>query len=317
MTRARSSPKASGIPSKTSPRASPFKLYRELSKSGIVTLVLISVIGGFLSGAPLEQAFDWRRLIWTLFGILFLSSGSSALNQVQDRKMDAAMERTSRRPIPSGRISLRGALLFSSISMLLGLAILIRLDPRIAILGGIAVFFYNVLYTLWWKRQSAFAAVPGAVPGALPILMGFAAASGTIWSGGGLYLFAILFFWQMPHFWVLAIRYSRDYATGGVPTLPVKLGIPVTVTQIVIWCLGYVGIATLAPLFLGVGGFYCTLAFFLSLKLLWELWAFAKQPESKRWLHFFLWVNFSLILYVALAVLDRWNYHLLQGWWIR
>jgi len=294
-----------------------FQLYKELAKSGIVTLVLISVLGGYLAGAPLEQPISIVRLLWTLAGILALASGSSALNQIQDRDIDAAMPRTVKRPLPSGKMSLTEAWTFVSITVLAGLAILWSLAPSLFILGLLALVSYNGLYTLWWKRHWAFAAIPGAVPGALPILMGYAAASGSVFSLGGLYLFFILFFWQMPHFWVLAIRYTEDYSLGGVPTLPVKLGKPVTVSQITIWCLGYVGLATLAPPFLGVSGLYCIGAMAVSLKILWELRAFRKSPESKHWLRFFLWVNFSLILYIALAVLDRWNYHLLKNWWVR
>jgi protoheme IX farnesyltransferase len=294
-----------------------FKLYKELAKSGIVTLVLISVLGGYLAGSPLEKPIDVARLLWTLVGILALASGSSALNQIQDREIDASMPRTQKRPLPSGKMSLSEAWAFVGMSIAVGLAILWKLSPTLFGLGLVAIASYNGLYTLWWKRHWAFAAIPGAVPGALPILMGYAAASGSIWTLGGLYLFLILFFWQMPHFWVLAIRFTDDYSAGGVPTLPVKLGKPVTVSQITNWCLGYVGLATLAPPFLGVSGLYCVGAMAFSLKILWELRAFRREPESKRWLHFFLWVNFSLIFYVALVVLDRWNYHLLRAWWVR
>src|SRR6478735_8703304 len=90
----------------------PWAVYRELSKSGIVALVLISVLGGYLAGHPFERPLDWIRLLETLLGILLLSSGSSALNQYQERHIDAQMPRTAKRPIPSGRISANGALVF-------------------------------------------------------------------------------------------------------------------------------------------------------------------------------------------------------------
>src|SRR6185437_932834 len=138
-------------------------------------------------------------------------------------------------------------------------------------LGILAVISYNGFYTLWWKRHWAYAAVPGAIPGALPVLMGHVAVTDQLFAPGGIYLFFILFFWQMPHFWALALRYKSDYAQGGFPTLPVAHGTGLTVHQIVIWCLGYVGLALMGPLFLRVGAIYCIATFIMSVKILWEL----------------------------------------------
>lgn len=288
--------------------------YKELSKSGIVALVLISVLGGYLAGQSLEMPLDWARLAATLLGILLLASGSSALNQLQEHKIDAQMPRTAGRPIPSGRVTPTQAVVFISISLALGLLILGRLDPQLLWLGVAAVASYNGLYTLWWKKRWAFAAVPGAVPGALPILMGYAAADGRVMTPGGLYLFFILLYWQMPHFWVLAIRYRDDYAAGGIPTLPVAQGNRPTVRQIVIWCVAYVALAMMAPMFFPVGALYLSIAALTSVFVLKELWSFAREPEGKSWLRFFLWVNFSLILYVAAICADLWRVVYLTGW---
>lgn len=294
------------------------KIYQELSKSGIVFLVLISVISGYLLGQPRGTPLDWMRMGATLVGLLLLASGSSALNQYQDREMDSQMPRTSGRPIPSGRLSVREALLFSTLTLSFGSVILFALDPRLTLFGLGAVLFYNVLYTLWWKRRHPFAAIPGAIPGALPILMGYVASSGQPGSAGGWYLFSILFFWQMPHFWVLAIRFSEDYAKGGVPTLPVKHGAKVTRAHIVLWCLAYVGLSLLAPLFLPtVGALYLVTALLAGLWVLIELWRYLSHSEDpSRWLRFFLAVNFSLIVYLAAATLDSWRYLLGARFWI-
>jgi protoheme IX farnesyltransferase len=281
-------------------------MFRELAKSGIVTLVLISVLAGYIIGRPPELPFDPVQLFWTLLGVMLLASGSSALNQFQERSIDAEMSRTAGRPLPSGRISPFGAMTFISLSLAFGLVILDQVGTPTLILGIAAVVFYNGLYTLWWKKHWAYAAVPGAIPGALPILMGYAAATGNPWEPAGIYLFAILFFWQMPHFWVLAMRYEKDYASGGIPTLPVVHGAGVTLFQIILWSLAYVALALIAPLFLSVGTLYLLITLPLSAKLLLELRAFAREPESKRWLHFFLWVNFSLIFFLAAAAADLW-----------
>jgi len=292
-------------------RKSRLKIYKELAKSGIVALVLISVLGGYLIGHPFETPLSLWHLLLTLVGVLLLASGSSALNQLQEHTIDAQMPRTALRPIPSGRITSREALVFCLLSLVVGLIMLWAVSPTVAGLGCLAVVLYNGLYTLWWKRRWSFAAVPGAVPGALPILMGYAASSGQVITPGGLYLFFILFYWQMPHFWALAIRYTKDYAQGGIPTLPVTHGSGITVKHIVLWCLAYIALALLAPLFLQVLWVYMVIAGLISAKLLWELWAFARQPESKGWLKFFLWINFSLIGYIAAAAADLWSVYLL------
>jgi len=284
-----------------------FQIYRELSKSGIVALVLISVFGGYLIGHPAELPLDWKRLLLTLIGILFLASGSSALNQLQEVRQDSTMPRTAKRPLPSGRMTWRHGLAFVLTTLAVGLTLLAWLDPQVLVQGVAAVILYNGLYTLWWKRHWAYAAVPGAIPGALPIWMGHVAASGQVWHPAGIYLFMILFFWQMPHFWVLALRFKEDYQQGGFPTLPVTHGSRTTVFQIVLWCLAYVGLALIGPLFLKVSWLYFGVTLVFSLKLLYELFSFARAPESKKWLHFFLWVNLSLIVYVGAAVVDLWR----------
>lgn len=292
------------------------KIIAELSKSGIVTLVLISVFAGYLIGQPSESNLNITRMFLTLFGVLFLASGSSAWNQYQERALDAQMPRTANRPLPSGRISPPAVIGFIALTIFLGLGILFFINKQLLVLGLLAVISYNGLYTLWWKRHWAFAAVPGAVPGALPILMGFVAAYSSnhvssdytdMIQPAGLYLFFILFFWQMPHFWVLALRYQKDYAQGGFPTLPVKHGEGLTLHQIILWCLAYVGVAMIAPLFLPVGWIYMIPSFLMSVQVLRALRAFSKDPAGKQWLHFFLWVNLSLTIYLAAAVLDLWS----------
>lgn len=290
-------------------------LYAELSKSGIVALVLISVFGGYLAGHRLEQPFSFDNLLLTLLGVLFLASGSSALNQLQEHVLDSKMERTSKRPLPSKRLSRKEAWIFIGSTLFVGMFLLIKLEAKVYLLGLLALISYNGFYTLWWKRQIPFAAIPGALPGALPILMGFAAANEQLISPGGLYLFFILYFWQMPHFWVLAIRYSKDYEKGGIPTLPVTHGNTITVKHIVLWCLAYVGITLIAPLFFQVGTIYLATALCMGAKLLWELKLFCKNPENKKWLRFFLWVNCSLIIYIAALVLDLWSV-VLEAHWI-
>jgi len=297
------------------------QVYRELAKSGIVALVLISVLGGYLCGHRFELPLDWMHLAMTLVGIFLLAAGSSALNQVQEMKVDAMMPRTAKRPLPSGRISKAHAVFFCLAPIGGGLALLSWLSSALAWLGVAAVVSYNGLYTLWWKRHWAFAAVPGAVPGALPILMGYAAASGEVLTRGGLYLFFILFYWQMPHFWSLAIRFREDYSAGGFPTLPVARGVARTRFHTTLWSFSYVALGLSAPFFLQTGWIYFSISLLTGLKVLWELRKYLQatatdqqgdaSAATKHWLPFFLWVNFSLIFYIFGAVADLWSVYLI------
>ncbi len=288
-------------------------IYREFSKSGIVTLVLISVLGGYLTGQSFELPFVSSHLLITLLSILLLASGSSALNQWQEREIDAKMPRTANRPLPSGRLSSTEALTFIFVCITLGLLLLFRDSTELGLLGLSAVLSYNGLYTLWWKRRMPFAAVPGAIPGALPILMGHVAASRDLASPGGWYLFAILFFWQMPHFWVLALKFREDYREGEIPTLPVSLGEHITRKQITVWGLAYIGISLMAPLFIPVGNIYLLGTVLVGLWVAWELFRFWLHPEGKSWLRFFLSINFSLIAYITFVVVDLWFVHLIPS----
>jgi protoheme IX farnesyltransferase len=157
----------------------------------------------------------------------------------------------------------------------------------------------------------AFAAIPGAIPGALPIWMGYVAASDEWLAPGGLYLFALLFYWQMPHFWSLAIRFREDYAQGEFPVLPVTHGTRKTLFQIALWSVSYVALGLMAPLFLRVGTLYVVLAVAVGAWILLELARFVRASEGRAWLRFFLAVNFSLIAYVFGAAADLWSVHLI------
>ncbi|NDG84490.1 MAG: protoheme IX farnesyltransferase [Proteobacteria bacterium] len=278
-----------------------------LTKAEIVLLEVITLAAGYFIGHPLERPVDWLKFSVTFLGVGALALGSGALNQIQEHTEDALMERTRNRPIPSGRVSLPLAWGISILLFAAGILLLSLVSIPVLILGVIAVISYNGLYTLWWKRRFAFAAIPGAIPGSLPILIGFQAAVANLYDLRGYYLFAILFFWQMPHFWVLALKYSRDYDKGGFPTLPVAKGSEVTRFQITLWCLAYSALGLLSTLFFptGIPGLIGTL--FTSAWLLFELARFLRHPEQNTWLRFFLSINFSLLLYLFVISADLWS----------
>ncbi len=279
----------------------------KLTKAEIVLLEIITLAAGFLIGHSLEHPINWVLFFNTLLGTAFLALGSGALNQIQEHREDALMERTRSRPIPSGRISLPLAWSLTILLFALGAIFLQFVSLPVLLLGVLAVVSYNCLYTMWWKRKLAFAAIPGAIPGALPILIGFQAAVGNLSDLRGYYLFAILFFWQMPHFWVLALKYSDDYDQGGFPTLPVAKGSEVTRFQITLWCLAYAAVGLLSSFFFPTGIPGIAGSVLVSAWLLFELRRFLRQPEKKSWLRFFLSVNFSLLLYLFVISADLWS----------
>ncbi len=158
------------------------------------------------------------NMVPVMFGILLQACGAAALNQVQDARLDGLMERTAGRPIPAGRISRAGAAVFAVALLLAGSALLWLSGPVPALLGLAAAVVYNGIYTPL-KRVTPFAALPGSLIGALPPVVGWSAAGGYL-SDPAIHLVAFFFFiWQIPHFWLLLLFYSRDYVAGGLPSL--------------------------------------------------------------------------------------------------
>ncbi len=279
----------------------------QLTKAEIVLLEAITVTAGFFIGQSTDQPVQWMHFVLSVLGVSSLALASGALNQIQERKEDAQMNRTKIRPLPSGRISLTLAVSIVIALFALGAILLKLISLPVLTLGLIAVISYNGLYTMWWKRKMAFAAIPGAIPGALPILIGFEAAVNNLADVRGYYLFAILFFWQMPHFWVLVLKYSNDYDQGGFPTLPVAKGSTVTRFQITLWCLAYAAIGLLSALFFPMGLIGLLGSLVVSAWLIYELIRFLKHPEKTTWLRFFLSVNFSMIMYIGIIAVDLWS----------
>lgn len=281
--------------------------YAELSKFGIVLLVLVSAASGFMLTAPLGPGFPWRDGLSMLIGVMLLSCGASALNQVQERGRDAMMTRTAGRPLPSGRLSTPQGLAFSVLGIGAGFAILWAANGRTAgALGLVAAAFYNGVYTPWLKPTSPFAAVPGAIPGAIPPVIGWVAGGGSITDAGAIILFGILFLWQMPHFWALSLRYRADYAAGGFPMVSETIGVEGTARLILLYALGLTAWSLAAPTF-GVGGPAALVAAAaLGARLIWLANTFARRPEDQRgWLSLFLFSNFYLLLLFLAMVGER------------
>ena len=290
------------------------KTYLTLTKFGIAVFVLITGLAGYAVALPMGQPVEMIEPVLLLLGLYLLSSGSFALNQAQEKDMDGLMPRTAKRPVVTGTIAKWQAYVLGFSFVAIGSLFLALLHPNAAYAGLFTVLFYNVFYTMYWKPQWTFGAVPGAIPGAMPVVVGYAATGQPVFSTECVYLFMIMFFWQMPHFWSLAIRYKDDYAQGGFPVLPAKLGVDRTLYHIGLYTLAYVGLALVAPLFLETHVLHLLLVIPFSLKVAWEFMKYFRSQKREAWLPFFLWVNLSMLVFVAAPVFDRWlKYYLEVG----
>ncbi|MBL6962210.1 MAG: protoheme IX farnesyltransferase [Bacteroidetes bacterium] len=187
----------------------------ELAKVRITIAVALTTIAGYVLA---RGGFSWHLILPT-FGLFLIACGSAALNQFQERKLDAKMERTKNRPIPSGKISEFNAQLFILFLTVTGsLIILFTSNFTALVLALLALFWYNVIYTPL-KRKTAFAVIPGSLIGALPPMVGWVAAGGYVFDPKLLILAFFFFIWQIPHFWLLLMQYGKEYESAGFPSL--------------------------------------------------------------------------------------------------
>jgi protoheme IX farnesyltransferase len=192
--------------------------YVTLTKPDVTFLVVITTVAGFYLGS--RGPLNWPLLLHTLGGTLLVAGGTAALNQYIEREMDSLMRRTAARPLPSGLLQPREVLIFGVSTIVVGaLWLLLAVNWLAALVAISTSILYLGLYTPLKTRTTLSTAV-GAIPGALPPLIGWAAARGSL-SLGGWVLFAILFFWQFPHFMAIAWIYREDYARAGIQMLPV------------------------------------------------------------------------------------------------
>ncbi|MBW6496954.1 MAG: protoheme IX farnesyltransferase [Bacteroidales bacterium] len=187
----------------------------QLTKPIITLSVALTALTGFL----LSQGFFAKGWLGAILGVYLLSAGSATLNHIQEATPDSLMERTRQRPIPSGRVSKSIAIVFSAILIAIGILLLARLDSKTPLLLGIlTLLWYNLIYT-WLKQKTAFAVVPGSLVGALPPIIGWTAAGGSILHPHIILVAFFFFIGQIPHFWLILLKYGNDYEKAGFPTI--------------------------------------------------------------------------------------------------
>ena len=279
---------------------STLSLYLRLTKPRVVELLLvITVPPMILAAGSIPRA---SLVLFVLAGGALAAGGANTLNCWIERDRDLAMARTASRPLPARLIEPRRALLFGLTLEVAAFALLwSTVNLLAAVLAVGAMLFYVFVYTIWLKPRSTQNIVIGGAAGAVPVLVGWAAVTGTL-AAPAWTMFAIVFLWTPPHFWALALRYRDDYAAAGFPMLPVTNGVKAATTQI----LGYACAVFVASLLLVVvaetGILYLAAAVALGVAFVTAAAVLHREPTAQRGLRFFRFSNIYLaLLFVAVA----------------
>jgi heme o synthase len=260
--------------------SAPWRDYVTLTKPRVMSLLLwTGACGMFVGERGVPPA---GRLAVAVVGLALACGGASALNHLLDRDIDQEMKRTAARPVASGRVTAPRALEFglalSAASFVLLATLVNPLTAALALAGNL---FYVLVYTRWLKRSTAQNIVIGGAAGAVPPLVGWAAATGHL-SLGAAVLFVIIFVWTPPHFWALALLIKRDYAAAGVPMLPVVRGDAAAARQILVYSLGLVAVTAL-PYTAGIAGRpYLAVAALAGAWFVWLAYRLVRDPAPRR-----------------------------------
>lgn len=277
--------------------------YIALTKPRIIELLLVTTVPAMIvaeSGLP-----SLWLITATVFGGTLAAGGANAVNMVVDRDMDRKMSRTRHRPIARGDITPTAGLVFALGIEVVAFAFLwATVNLLSAVLAVAAFLFYVFVYTLWLKRTSSRNIVIGGAAGAVPVLVGWSAVTGTLdWPP--VVLFALIFYWTPPHFWALAIRYRDDYAEADVPMLPVVAGLRATAQRILaytvlLWALSLV----FAPV-AGMGPLYVAAALVLGGMFTWLALRLLGDPRPEPAMRLFTWSITYVTLLFGAMVLDE------------
>ncbi len=285
----------------TRSRVAKVRSYVALTKPRIIELLLVTTLPAMFvakRGVP-----SLALMAATLVGGTLAAGGANAMNMVADRDIDRLMKRTEKRPLVTGELSARAALVFAVGLEVVAFAELAWLvNVLSALLAVLATLFYVFVYTLWLKRTSRQNIVIGGAAGAVPVLVGWSAVTGHL-ALAPVVLFAIVFIWTPPHFWALAIRYRDDYRAAGVPMLPAVASVRATAVQILIYTLALVvasvafgELARLGPLYLACAVVLGALFVLGALDLL-------REQSAKAAMRLFGYsITYLTLLFVSMAV---------------
>lgn len=224
-----------------------FADFKEITKARLAISVVFSAVAGYVLGA--DKVLFSSLVLLTVGGYCMVGA-SNVFNQIIERDLDALMNRTRNRPIPAGRVSVSIALVLGILLTLLGVVLLYALSPKTALFGAISIFLYTCAYTPL-KTKTPLSVFVGAIPGAIPFMLGWVAATDEFGIEPGT-LFMIQFFWQFPHFWALGWMLDEDYKRGGFKMLPTGKKDKGTAIQIIMYTL-WMMVISIIPVF-GITG---------------------------------------------------------------
>jgi len=274
-----------------------------LTKPVVVLLLLATTITALIAGWG-----GWPPLSLTLFTLLggaLAAGGASALNQFIDRDLDKNMQRTEKRPLAAGRMFPAEGLAFALALCLLSYYVLAAfVNFTAAVLSLAGIFYYVFIYSVWLKKATVQNIVIGGGAGAIPPMVGWAAATGRV-DLVSVILFLIVFMWTPPHFWALAIVRKSDYARAGVPMLPVVHGEAETRRQIWLYTWALVATTLLLPIFQLTGTIYLVSAIVLGLWMLWGAWRVWKMEGNKPAWQMYRWTSMYLLFLFVAFMADR------------
>jgi protoheme IX farnesyltransferase len=244
--------------------------FKAITKAGLAVSVVFSSIAGFLLGVTDLASLSVVVLLKLIIGGYCMVGASNAFNQVIEKDLDALMDRTKNRPIPSGRMESNIALIIAVALTILGIVLLYTINPKSAMFGAISIFLYTSVYTPL-KTVTSLSVFVGAFPGAIPFMLGWVAATNNFGIEAGT-LFLIQFFWQFPHFWAIGWFLYEDYEKAGFFMLPTGKKDKGTAMQVILYTIWLI-IASLLPVLGYTGQLYITpiAAAFVLLLGLWML----------------------------------------------
>jgi heme o synthase len=275
--------------------------YVALTKPRIIELLLVTTVPTMIVAAKGMPSL-WL-IAATVIGGTLAAGGANAINMYVDRDIDRVMARTRNRPIASGRIAPRNALVFAvTLEVVAFFFLWATVNLLSAVLAVSACLFYVFVYTLWLKRTSSRNIVIGGAAGAAPVLIGWSAVTNSL-AWAPVVLFAVIFYWTPPHFWALAIRYRDDYAKVEVPMLPVVASLRTTATRILGYTLLLWALTILFAPVAGMGALYLGTALVLGAVFTWFAARLLRDPTPKVAMRVFTWsITYITLLFGAIAV---------------
>ena len=277
------------------------KNYYELCKPNVVLMMLLCALVGIVLAS--ETLLPFMDIIIPLTGIALCSGSAAAINQIIDREADAEMDRTDKRPIPQGEVSVINASIFAFTIGILGVLILVYfVNALTAILTVLALGGYAFIYTVYLKRATPQNIVIGGLAGAAPPLLGWASVTNSI-EPNALLLVLIIFIWTPPHFWALAIYRKDDYAKQSIPMLPVTHGVAFTKLQIVLYTIILFLVSLFPYIVLMSGIIYLVSALILSsLFLFYSVRLYLSDDDKYAMQTFWFSIYYIFLIFIALIV---------------